>query len=208
MRRRRTQHQNGFTLIELVITVTVLSILSLGVVPLIKNSIKRQKETQLRDALREMRDAIDQFKRDTEGVTYNGISAVPTPNYVPPRSKIYISDGKIFTVDNQERYPPDLETLVKGVEVKPRIPPGTQTQGGQGLGGTGGVLANQEGEVSGKTKIYLRKIPIDPITGEAEWELRSTYDAADATSWGRENVFDVRSKSTDTALNGEKYSDW
>jgi general secretion pathway protein G len=51
-------------------------------------------------------------------------------------------------------------------------------------------------------------LPIDPMTGKADWELRSCYDAHDATSWGGENVFDVRSKSKETALNGEKYSDW
>ncbi|PYS43883.1 MAG: general secretion pathway protein GspG, partial [Acidobacteria bacterium] len=58
------------------------------------------------------------------------------------------------------------------------------------------------------TKVYLRQIPIDPMTGKAEWDLRSCYDPADATSWGGENVFDVHSKSRGTALNGEKYSDW
>ena len=59
-----------------------------------------------------------------------------------------------------------------------------------------------------KTKIYLRDIPVDPITGKKEWDFRSCYDTADASSWGGENVFDVHSKSKDKALNGEKYSDW
>jgi len=70
---------------------------------------------------------------------------------------------------------------------------------------TNSVLGNQ---LSTKKKIYLRGIPIDPMTGAAEWELRSCYDPADSDSWGGENVFDVRSKSKDKALNGEKYSDW
>ncbi|HET9788383.1 MAG TPA: hypothetical protein VFP47_14700, partial [Pyrinomonadaceae bacterium] len=65
-----------------------------------------------------------------------------------------------------------------------------------------------EAELSTKKKVYLRAIPIDPMTGKAEWDLRSCYDAADSGSWGGENVFDVRSKSRETALNGEKYSDW
>jgi general secretion pathway protein G len=64
------------------------------------------------------------------------------------------------------------------------------------------------GKVSTKTKVYMRGLPVDPITGKAEWDLRSVYDTPDAGSWGGENVFDVRSKSRETALNGEKYSDW
>jgi general secretion pathway protein G len=63
-------------------------------------------------------------------------------------------------------------------------------------------------QLSTKQKVDLRGLPIDPITGKQDWELRSSYDASDAGSWGGENVFDVRSKSKDTALNGERYSDW
>ena len=59
-----------------------------------------------------------------------------------------------------------------------------------------------------KTKVYLRRIPVDPMTGKADWVFRSCYDPADSTSWGGENIFDVHSKSEGKALNGEKYSDW
>jgi general secretion pathway protein G len=80
------------------------------------------------------------------------------------------------------------------------------------MGGRGdrNVNATEVGdaELSTKKKVYLRAIPIDPMTGKTEWDLRSNYDAADSGSWGGENVFDVRSKSRETALNGEKYSDW
>src|SRR5687767_9761481 len=69
-------NQAGFTLIELVITITVLTILTLGVVPLLKLSVKRQKEEQLRVALRQMRTAIDEFRRDTVGITCAGSTAV------------------------------------------------------------------------------------------------------------------------------------
>jgi len=194
--------KGGFTLIELVMTITVMTILTLGVVPLIKVSVKRQKEQQLRDALRQMRIAVDEFHRDTVGMPVGGIGGQPQPQ-TDPRSRVVISDPTIFGVDNPDRYPPDLETLVSGVNVIPR---------GGGLGGRGdpNVTVTQLGnpELSTKKKVYLRAIPVDPITGKAEWELRSCYDASDAGSWGGENVFDVRSKSKDTALNGEKYSDW
>ena len=199
----------GFTLIELVMTITVMTILTLGVIPLMQISVKRQKEQQLRDALRQMRIAIDEFHRDTVGMPTTGLEgAVRPPSPQPqapidPRSRVVISDATIFGVDNPDRYPPDLETLVSGVNVIPR---------GGSLGGRGvqGVNATEVGsaELSTKKKVYLRAIPIDPITGKAEWDLRSCYDASDAGSWGGENVFDVRSKSKETALNGEKYSDW
>ena len=120
-----------------------------------------------------------------------------------------ISDCTIFGVDNPDRYPPDLETLVSGVNVIPR---GGGSQGGGGLESTGTSTTDTRSvldrQTSTKTKVYLRGIPVDPMTGKADWEFRSCYDSPDSGSWGGENVFDVRSKSKDTALNGEKYSDW
>src|SRR5687767_2846402 len=200
-----SQRQAGFTLIELVMTITIMTILTLGVMPLVKVSVKRQREQQLRDALRQMRTAIDEFHRDTVGmVCTGGVTPPPTGQPIPidPRSKVAISDCTIFGVDNPDRYPPDLEILVSGVNVTPR---GGTGMGGQGLQSTGTRPGDSssvlDSQVSTKKKVYLRAIPIDPITGEAEWDLRSCYDASDAGSWGGENVFDVRSKSKETALN-------
>jgi len=201
--------QHGFSLIELVITVTVLTILTLGILPLVKVSVKRNKEQQLRDVLRQMRTAIDEFHRDTFGMVCTGAALNPQQGqqqqqqsqFVDPRSKVVISDCTIFGVDNPDHYPPDLETLVEGVNVIPR--------GSTGGRGQAGVNATEVGnQLSTKKKVYLRQLPIDPITGKNEWDLRSCYDAADSGSWGGENVFDVRSKSRDKALNGENYSDW
>lgn len=200
----RTMRQSGFSLIELVITITVLTILTLGVLPLVKVSVKRQKEQQLRDTLRQIRTAIDEFHRDSVGMvcTSAGINqGQPQPNaFIDPRSKVVISDCTIFGVDNPDHYPPDLETLVNGVNVIPR--------GSTGGRGDPGVAATEVAQLSTKQKVYLRGLPIDPITGKGDWEFRSSYDAADSGSWGGENVFDVRSKSKETALNGERYSDW
>ena len=199
--------QRGFSLIELVITITVLTILTMGVLPLVKVSVKRQKEQQLRETLRQIRSAIDEFHRDTVGMVCTGVALTAQQQaqqqqagILDPRSKVVISDCTIFGVDNPDHYPPDLETLINGVNVIPR--------GSMGGRGQEGVNATEVGQLSTKQKVYLRGLPIDPITGKAEWELRSSYDAADAGSWGGENVFDVRSKSKETALNGERYSDW
>jgi len=205
--RGREMRQRGFSLIELVITITVLTIMTLGVLPLVKVSVKRQKEQQLRETLRQIRTAIDDFHRDTIGMVCTGAALTPQQQalqqqnvFLDPRSKVVISDCTIFGVDNPDHYPPDLETLVNGVNVVPR--------GSMGGRGQQGVNATDVGQVSTKTKVYLRGLPVDPMTGKAEWELRSVYDTRDAGSWGGENVFDVRSKSKETALNGEKYSDW
>ena len=215
--------QRGFTLIELVITVFVLAILTLGVIPLVQVSVKRQKEEQLRAYLREMREALDQFRREALvgaqmqaqqglGNTAQQEQAARPPQaqaqasiFGDPRVRVFISDQTIFGVDNPDRYPPDLETLVNGVDVLPI------TAGGLGRRGQMGVSATDAASPDSmipKIKIYLRRIPSDPMTGKADWDLRSSYDSADANSWGGENVFDVRSKSEGTALNGTKYRDW
>jgi general secretion pathway protein G len=215
----------GFTLIELIMTLTVLAVLTAGIIPLIKVSVRRQREQRLREELRQMRTAIDQFHREAiagallqrGGVgAGGGIPAGGIPGgaggagagTIDPRVRVGITDQLIFSSDNPDRYPPDLETLVKGVSVTPI--PGA-------AGGTGGGIVGLSGSdktatdntlTSTKKKVYLRSIPLDPMTGQADWDLRSTYDSPDSTSWGGENVFDVRSKSTATALDGTKYNEW
>ena len=199
----------GFTLMELVITLTVLTILTLSVIPLIKVSVKRQREQRLRDSLREMRMAIDQFHREAlaggQGRQPQAQATTqqtpPTQPLIDPRIRVAITDNTIFGTDNPDRYPPDLETLVNGVSVTP-------IQSNMPVGGPQGPNATDNTLTSTKKKIYLREIPVDPMTGEKDWELRSTYDSKDAGSWGGENVFDVRSKSDQTALDGSKYSEW
>ena len=207
--------ETGFTLIELVITITVLTILTLGVMPLVKVAVRRQQEQQLRDALRQIRSAIDEFHRDTIGMvcTGTGIGTPPTSGppspFIDPRSKVVISDCTVFGVDNPDHYPPTLETLYEGVNVVPR---GGTGMGGKGLESSGTKMTDTTSqlgsELSTKKKVYLRAIPIDPMTGKKEWDLKSCYDSVDSTSWGGENVFDVRSKSRAKALNGEQYRDW
>ncbi len=144
----------GFTLAELVMVVALIAVLSAIALPVAKFTVKRHKEAELRLALRQIRTAIDEYKR--------------------------LSDQGLIPVKiGGEGYPETLEELVEGVEI-----------------------VGQETE-----RRFLRRIPVDPMTKE-DWVLRSYQDDPDATSWGGENVYDVRTSSEGVALDGSKYADW
>jgi general secretion pathway protein G len=153
---KRSRSEAGMTLLELIIASAILLILSSAALPIARITIMRQKETELRRDLQEMRDAIDRYK------------------LVADRGLIRVQLGS-------EGYPPDLETLVKGVDL---------------------------GAATSKHMRFLRRIPVDPMTGHADWGMRSVQDDPDSNSWGGNNIFDVYSKSIGTAMDGTKYSDW
>ena len=145
--------ESGVTLVELIITVAIIAILASVAIPIARFQVKRTKEAELRRDLWEMRDAIDRYKDAAD-------------------------KGAFQTKADSINYPPDLQTLVDGVDVQ------------------------------GKKVKFLRRIPVDPMTGTAEWGLRSNQDDADSDSFGGQNVFDVHSKSYGTALDGTKYNTW
>ncbi|MGH9522562.1 MAG: type II secretion system protein [Terriglobales bacterium] len=145
--------QLGLTLIELIVAITILIILTGAAIPIARVRVRREKEHDLHQALWQMRDAIDRYKDAAD------------------RGAFQIKLGT-------DGYPPDLDTLVQGVDV------------------------------GGKKVRFLRSIPVDPMTGKAEWGKRCNSDEPDSTSWCGDNVFDVFSQSTGTALDGTKYSDW
>ncbi len=152
-RRDGRQKEAGLTLVELIVTVAILGILASAAVPIARFQVKRQKERMLRYDLWQMRAAIDAYKDAADKHAFQ------------------------TKVDSQN-YPPDLQTLVDGVDVQ------------------------------GKKVRFLRRIPIDPMTGNDDWGLRSMQDDPDSDSWGGQSVFDVHSKSDGIALDGTKYSDW
>jgi general secretion pathway protein G len=153
---KKYSRQAGMTLLELIIASAILLILSTAALPAVRFTIVRQKEAELHRSLREIRDAIDRFKDYAD------------------RNLVRVEVGS-------EGYPPDLETLVKGVNL---------------------------GDSGGRRIRFLRRIPVDPMTGRAEWNLQAVQDDPDSTSWGGRNVFDVHSKSQATALDGSHYAEW
>ena len=153
LRLRVRSGERGVTLVELIIVLAILSVLATAAIPAVKFEVKRTKERQLRADLWEMRRSIDAYKD--------------------------VADlGGIQTKADSNNYPPDLQTLVNGVQVKD------------------------------KKMRFLRAIPVDPMTGTTDWGLRSNQDPPDADSFGGQDVYDVYSKSTGTALDGTKYNTW
>lgn len=165
--------RRGFTLVEMLVTLTVLAILASAIIPIAKTVIQRDKEIELRRDLRQIREAIDAYKKLAD-------------------------EKRIETEDDSEGYPPDLETLVNGVEVLE-----TESQ-------EPGEAAAGRGSAEAKKKLvrFLRRIPRDPMTGTTEWGLRSYQDDRDSDVWGEENVYDVYSKSRAKALDGTRYNEW
>jgi general secretion pathway protein G len=148
-----TNPQSGLTLVELIISVAIIAILASAAVPIARFQVKREKERELRRDLWEMRDAIDHYKDAAE-------------------------KGGMMTKADSMNYPPDLQTLVNGVDIQDK-----------------------------KVK-FLRRIPVDPMTNSTDWGLRSNQDDPDSTTFGGQNVFDVYTKSDGTALDGTKYNTW
>jgi general secretion pathway protein G len=158
-----TRREFGFTLLEIIIVITILSVLTAAAIPMVRNTVRRERESELRVALRQIRQAIDRYK------LYNDQS-----------------NGAAIPIEwkTQSGYPKELKLLVEGF-----------------------VPANVVGTSENRVR-FLRRLPIDPMTGSTDWGMRSYKDKPDSTTWGSEDVFDVYSKSDGQALNGTKYRDW
>ena len=156
----RTSRSTGYSFVELLVVSAILLILASAVAPLAHVTVQRQRETELRRALREMRTAIDRYKDAVDLGTIGGTEIDP----------------------DDQGYPPSLEILVEGVE--------------------------PVDENAGSVVRFLRRIPVDPMTGSTDWGLRSYQDDPDVTRWGGDNVYDVYTRSRGTALDGTRYRDW
>ena len=153
MMQLKHKREAGLTLVELIVTVAILAILASAAVPVARFQVKREKERELRYDLWQMRSAIDHYKD--------------------------AADKGLFQIKlDSQGYPPDLDTLVNGVDIQ------------------------------GKKVRFLRRVPVDPMTNSTDWGFRSMQDDPDSDSWGGQSVFDVYTKSSGTALDGTKYKDW
>ena len=150
------------TLVELVSVTAIIMVLAAITLPVANTMVKRQKELELRRALRQVRQALDQFQMDTHRF---------------PGLRSNLLDGT-----NEEGFPEELEWLYEGVDI---------------------------GDAAGTTIRYLRRLPVDPFTGEREWDTRSSRDPPEALFTDGVNIFDIRSKSEKLSLDGEtRYNEW
>lgn len=160
----RLKFCKGLSLIELIVTMTILGILASGIIPLTRMTAQRAKESELRRNLRTVRTAIDDYKRKFDKM---------------PEGPLKTGPG----------YPKDLQVLLDGHE----------------FGDAKAV----------KIKFLRRKVydPFNPPESNDDetwgWNLRSSVDKPDSATWGKEDVFDVYSRSEGTALDGKsKYNEW
>ncbi len=158
---RRPGNQRGLTLVELASVSAIIIVMASVTFPVANTMVKRQKELELRRALRTIRTALDRFQQDTE--RFPGIRI------------------RYLNRSNEEGYPEELEWLYQGVDI---------------------------GDAAGTKVKYLRRLPLDPITGEAEWDTRSSRDDPESMFSDGINIFDVRSTSDKIALDGTRYNTW
>jgi len=193
--------RSGFTLIELVVTLTLVSVLALVAVPLYEVTVTRAKESELRAALRQIRTALDAYKAATD----TGVVA-----------KDAATSG----------FPPSLMVLVQGVDTVATPLAGANygstpaaAQGGvPGYAGNGSPASGTPANSTNMNTIpphmvFLRQIPRDPffedqsVAPDQQWNVRA-YGAQPGDYSGGVDVYDVSTKSTAIGLNGVPYKDW
>lgn len=210
----------GLSLLELTIAIGILLVLATAAIPLARMTIQRRKEAELHRDLREMRNAIDRYKDDADKNLIR--TEVGSQNYPPDLQTLV--DGVAISAGgagiggiSASALAGASGTAQFGSAGTPQFGPGANA-GGAGTGGAsnigipalgsaGSSSAAGASDLPSKVR-YLRRVPVDPMTGKADWGLRAVQDDPDSTSWGGHNVFDVYSQSTSTAIDGTKYSDW
>jgi type II secretory pathway pseudopilin PulG len=215
----------GLTLLELILTCGILLVLSAAAIPMFQMTVQHRKESELRYDLREMRDAIDRYKDDADKNLIR--TEVGSQNYPPDLQTLVdgvtvssagggaggISASALAGASGTGQFgsagTPQLGAPQTGggSQFAPGGGSNSGAPGGIQALGSSGTASQAMSDTPSKVR-YLRKIPVDPMTGKADWGLRAVQDDPDSTSWGGSNVFDVYSQSQATAVDGTKYSDW
>jgi general secretion pathway protein G len=153
--------EGGVTLVELVAVSTIIVILATMAVPIVTTMERKHRELELKQALREIRGAIDDYRR----IIGDNPALANNPNIKP----------------ECEGYPCELEDLVNGIDT---------------------------GQVKELKLKFLRRIPVDPMTGKREWGKRSSKQDPDSGSWDQLHVFDVYTLSEGVDQDGTAYRMW
>jgi len=154
--RTRAGHPRGLTMIELLVTISILGILAGVAMPLAQTTATRTRELELRRNLRKIREGLDQFKAEYDKAKANAADAR--------------QEFKKKVSADRSGYPLTLEEMVE-----------TKT---------------------------LRRIPLDPMTADGKWVLRSFSDNPESSLSDAKDVYDIRSASKATALDGTRYETW
>ena len=154
-------NSRGLTMIEMIAVSTIIVILATVAVPVIATMQRKHKEIELRQALREVRSAIDDYRR-----IIGDNPALQNNPHIRPEC---------------EGYPCELEDLVNGIDT---------------------------GQVKELKLKFLRRIPVDPMTGKREWGMRSSKQDPDASAWDHLHVFDIYSLSEGMDQDGTSYKAW
>jgi len=196
------KNDHGISLLEVLLTVVIISILATIVTPLAKVSSQRAKEQALRERLRELRQAIDRFHEDwaREGNIVTGLMCAKNKTTCKEHT-------------GETGYPKSLDDLVTlAFAEEDAIEKATENIGKpfNGHNPMGETLENSSAasEKRKPKKHYVRRIPTDPLTGMTAWGLRCSTDPPEAVRWCKEDVFDVYSLSTAHAMDQTKYRDW
>lgn len=180
----------GFTLVELMVVVAIMAVLASSAMPLQELIVKREKEQELRVALRQIRSAIDAYKQA-------------------------VDDGRIEIKEEESGYPPKLDDLYMGVpDIKD-----TGTGGSTGTAATAETTTAAIGTTGTKYIYFLRRLPRDPTfkdldvagvetTSAADTWGKRSYESTPENPQEGKDVFDVYSLSEAKALNGSLYKDW
>ncbi len=199
------RRNGGFTLIELVVTLVLVSVLALVAVPLYEVTVTHAKESELRASLRQVRAALDAYKEATD-------------------------TGVVAKDPGTSGFPPNLRILVEGVDTVATpmsgsslaMSAGVSTNGAPGMTGPGAVgnaaaspppAAAANANAVPAHMVFLRQVPRDPffpdqsVPPEQQWNLRA-YGALPGDFSGGADVYDISSKSEAIGRNGIAYKDW